>query len=1029
MNITEWAIRNNRVTLVTVLALFVGGIFSYIALPKAQNPSFTIRTATVTTFFPGASPERVEQLVTDAIEEEIQQMPEIDEITSESRSGISIVTVDFKSSYMNMLPIYDDFRQKVEDMTDSLPSGTSTPVINDEFGDTFGHVYTLTGDNFSSKELRDTALDIRDILLKEPDVAKVDLYGDIEETIYIDYDNARLTELGVSPQQLEGILQSLNILSSGGDITVGTERINLEPTGNFNTVADLREAIIEIPGTSALIRLGDIADIYRDYEDPITAKVSSNGRPGVAIAMSMREGGNILALGEKLATIIPSIESDLALGLELTPLYLQSELTGLSVDAFLENLIQAVIIVIVVMVVTLGIRTGMVVASLIPVVMVSTFVVMSQFNIGIDQISLAALIIALGLLVDNAIVVVEGIQVRRENGEEPIAASINVAKEMMGPLLISSLTTAAAFTPIAMAKSEVGEFTASIFYVVTIALLLSWVLSMTFIPMLTPFIKTKVKLDSDKSAAFDGKYYRFYRNLLTRSVRRPILFGGLVIALFCLSIYGLKFVPQVFIPPSEDPYLTAVFDLPSGTDIEATEEAIDSFEVFIKSELLVDGTDPEAIGVKSWTAYMGSGGPRFVLSFTPENPNESMTSLLINVNNSDSLDPVKAAIENYFFENQPNMQLQVKRLANGPPVSYPIELKISGPDYNELFSIVSKIKYKLWEFEEVTAVKDSWGNQSKKFVIDIDQARAFRSGVTSQDIATSLNASLSGMEMTEFREGDEVIPITLRTKGSDRDDLTKLENLTIFSQSSGSVVPLSQVAQIRAVFEPARIERLDRERMITIQVQLAPGITAAEVSNQLRPWIDEYAGTWDFGYSYQEGGETDESDKAGASIGAAMPFACFAIVLLLMLQFNSFRRTAIVLVTIPLGLIGIVAGLLIADSIFGFFTFLGLISLAGIVINNAIVLLDRIKLEIEENGLAEKDAIVEACQQRARPILLTTATTVGGMIPLWISGGPMFEPMAIAILFGLLFATFITLLLVPVLYSVLFKVKFSAPEQ
>lgn len=1024
MNITDWAIQNNRVTMIVVFALFIGGIFAYMALPKAQNPSFTIRTATITTFFPGASPQRVEQLVTDAIEEEIQEMPEIDEITSESRSGISIITVDFKSSYMNMLPIYDDFRQKVEDMTDSLPTGTSVPVVNDEFGDTFGHVYTLTGQNFSSKELRDVALDVRDILLKESDVAKVDLYGDIEETIYIDYDNARLTELGVSPQQLEGILQSLNILSSGGDITIGTERINLEPTGNFNTVSDLRQAIIEIPGTSDLIRLGDIADIYRDYEDPISEKVSANGNQGIVIAISMREGGNILALGEKLAILMPNIESDLALGLELTPVYLQSELTGLSVDAFLENLIQAVLIVIAVMVLTLGLRTGMVVASLIPIVMVSTFVVMSQFEIGIDQISLAALIIALGLLVDNAIVVVEGIQVRRENGESAIPASINVAKEMMGPLLISSLTTAAAFTPIALAKSEVGEFTASIFYVVTIALLLSWVMSMTFIPMLTPIIKTKTKSDTNQSSAFDGKYYRFYRNILIRFVQRPLLFAVLVIGLFSLSIYGLRFVPQVFIPPSEDPFLTATFDLPSGTDIEATERAIKDFEVFVQSELLVDGSDPEAIGVKNWTAYIGSGGPRFVLSFTPENPNESMTSMLIKVNNAASLDPVKDAIENYFFENQPNMQLQVKRLANGPPVSYPIELKISGPDYNELFAIVSKIKSKLWEFDEVTAVKDSWGNQIKKFVIDIDQARAFRSGVTSQDIATSLNASLTGMEMTEFREGDEVIPITMRLKGSDRDDLTKLENLSVFSQSTGSVVPLSQVADIRTVFEPAKIERLDRERMITIQVQLAAHVTAAEISNRLRPWLNEYAQSWDFGYYFEEGGETDESDKAGASIAAAMPFACFAIVILLMLQFNSFRRTAIVLITIPLGLIGIVAGLLIANSIFGFFTFLGLISLAGIVINNAIVLLDRIKLEIEENGLSERDAIVEACQQRARPILLTTATTIGGMIPLWLSGGPMFEPMAIAILFGLLFATFITLLLVPVLYSVLFKVKF-----
>ncbi len=1027
MNMTDWAIRNNRVTLVIVLALVFGGISAYFSLPKAQNPSFTIRTATITTFFPGASPERVEQLVTDAIEEQIQQMPEIDDITSESRSGISIVTVNFQTHYMDMLPIYDDLRQKVEDVSSELPSGTSVPIVNDEFGDTFGHVYSLVGYGFSPRELRDMALDIRDELLDEPDIAKVNLYGDIEETIYIEYDNARLTELSVSPQQLETSLATLNILSSGGDITIGRERINLEPTGNLNTVNDLREAIIEIPGSSALIRLGDIADIYRDYEDPVTEKVRIDGTQGISIAMSMRAGGNILTLGERLKTLIPRIESDLPLGVELKPLFMQSELTGKSVDAFVSNLIQAVIIVMGVMILTLGVRTGLVVASLIPVVMVSTFVVMSQFGIGIDQISLAALIIALGLLVDNAIVVVEATTVRRENGEQPIPACINAAKEMMGPLLISSLTTAAAFTPIALAKSEVGEFTASIFYVVTIALLLSWLLSMTFVPMMTPFIKTEKKVGKENDA-FNTTFYKSYRRLLLASVRHPLIFGLVVFALFFLSMYGMRYVPQVFIPPSEDPVLSATFDLPSGTDINYTEEVIKSFEEFLKENLLVDGSDEDAVGVTGWTAYIGSGGPRFVLSFTPENPNESTTSLIINLNNSASLDPVKLAIENYFFENQPDMQLQVKRLANGPPVSYPIEIKVSGPEFNELFSIMSEIKAKLWEFDEVTAVKDSWGPQNKKFIIDIDQARAFRSGVTSLDIATSLNASLSGMEMTEFREGDEVIPVVLRTKGLDRDDLTKLENLSIFSQSKGTSVPLSQVADIKIIWEPARIERLDRERMITIQVQLALGVTAAEIANRLRPWLDDYASRWEFGYSYQEGGETDESDKAAASVAEALPFACFAIVILLVLQFNSFRRMSIVLITIPLGLIGIVTGLLLARSIFGFFTFLGLISLAGIVINNAIVLLDRIKLEIDENGLTASAAVIQAAQQRARPILLTTATTVGGMLPLWLSGGPMFEPMAIAILFGLLFATMITLLLVPVLYSVLFRVSFANIE-
>lgn len=1022
---TEWAIKNSRVTIMAVLALMVSGISAYINLPKAQDPGFLVRSLVIITQFPGASAQRVEELVTDAIEEKIQEMPEIDDINSDSRSGISIISVDFHSYLFDMQPLYDRLRQKVQDIENDLPEGAYKPYINDEFGDTYGHIYSVIGEDFSDKELRDAAMDVRQVILMEPDVAKVDMYGDIEESIYIEYDNARLTELGLSPQQLSSSLQSLNILSSGGDITLGRERINLEPTGNFDTVNDLRDAIIELPGSRSLIRLGDIADIYRDYEDPVSTIVRVDGQPGISLAISLRSGGNLITLGERLEVLTQELESDLPLGISIRPMFIQSVLTSNAVDSFVENLVQAVLIVVAVMMLSLGWRTGLVVASLIPIVMVSTFVVMAQFDIGIDRISLAALIIALGLLVDNAIVVVEAVTVRREQGEAPIEAAINAAGELKASLLISSLTTAAAFTPIAMAKSEVGEFTASIFYVVTIALLISWVMAMTFIPMLTPFIKVKPKSNGEEGDEFNSGFYLKYKGILLSCAKRPMLFVVFVVALFSLAIYGLKYVPQVFIPPSEDPHLTVALTLPTGSDIRFTEQSVIGLENHLRDTLLVSEENPDDIGVKGWTAYIGSGGPRFMLAFNPVNANESEAALLVNLNNSESLDPVKAAIEDYFFENQPDMFVKVQRLANGPPVEYPIVIKVSGREFAEISQIVDTIKGKFAEFEQVTAVRDQWGPQLKKFVVDIDQARAFRSGVTSEDIATSLNASLSGMQMTSFREQDEQIPVVMWTKTSDRNDLSKLENLSVFSQSSGNVVPLSQVANIRIEWDHARIERLNRVRTNEVQVMLKDGVTATEVSALVRPWLQEYASTWKTGYYYVEGGENEESAKAGASIGAALPFALVVIVGLLVLQFNSFRRTTIVLVTIPLGLIGITMGLLVMSSIFGFFTLLGLISLAGIVINNAIVLLDRVKLEIEENGRSAAEAVILASQQRARPILLTTATTCGGMLPLMLSGGPMFEPMAVAIFFGLLFATFLTLLQVPVLYGMFFRVKFE----
>ncbi len=1026
MNMTEWAIRYSRVTLVIVLVLVFSGITSYKALPKAQNPSFTIRTAVITTRFPGASPERVEQLVSDTIEEKVQEMPELDSVTSESRTGISVVNANFLESYDDMQPIFDSLRRKIEDVTADLPEGVMVPQVNDEFGDTFGHVYLMTGEGYSPAQLKDYADEIRETLLKERSIAKVEIYGAQDEAIFIEYNNARLTEIGVSPQQLASSLQAINILSSGGEIRFGPERIVLEPSGNFETIDDLKQAVIALPGSGELVYLGDITNIYRGYEDPAQTRVHSNGEAALTLAVSMREGGNILTLGERLTEIIPELEGNYPLGISIEPMFEQSVLTKVSVDAFRSNLLQAVAIVVLVMVITLGFRTGIVVASLIPVVMVSTFFVMGLFGIGINQISLAALIIALGLLVDNAIVVVEATIVRREQGEKPIPACINAAKEMMVPLLVSSLTTAAAFTPIALAQSAVSEFTSSIFYVVTIALLLSWLLSMTFVPMLTPLLLKVDKNSGSTEDNFGGRFYQLYRGLLTSSLRHPALFGLIVVAMFTGALYGMGYVPKVFIPPSEDPVLSAKLELPVGTAIEHTEAVIADVESFLANELMVDlDADPEAIGVTSWAAYIGTGGPRFVLGYDPPNPNAANTAMVINVSSPEAIDPMIAAIEDYTFDTHPDLQVQVKRLANGPPVSYPVEVRVSGPEFNELFRLVSEIKTQLWSYDAITAVKDTWGPQSKKLVINVNQARALRAGVTSNDIAVSLNASLSGMRMTEYREGDEIIPIMLRTVPTDRQDIAKLENLTIFAQTTGASVPLKQVADIEVVWEPARIERRDRDRTITIQAQLQQGVTAAEIATVFGPWLQEFSTSWRGGYRYEEGGETEKADDANASIVAALPYAGMSILLLLMLQFNSFRRTGIVLITIPLGLIGIVTGLLLAKSTFGFFTFLGLVALAGIVINNAIVLLDRIKIEIDENGLSPAEAVVEASQQRARPILLTTATTVGGMLPLWMSGGPMFEPMAIAILFGLLFATFITLLLVPVLYSALFRVKFS----
>ena len=1022
MDLTRTAIEKNRITLTVVVLAVLAGIFAYQNLPKAQDPGFIVRTAVITTRFPGASPERVELLVTDKIEKRIQEMPEIDSITSESRTGVSLIYANVKESYKNMRPIFDDLRRKVDTVVPDLPQGARSPDVNDEFGDVFGSVYTLSGDGFTYAELKAVADELRDELLKEPDIAKVSIHGEQQEVIFVEYNNSRLAELGLSPQQLSASLASVNIVSSGGDIVSGRERITLEPTGNFESVEDLRRTIIQLPG-GAIIYLEDIVDIYRGYKDPPNNISRVNGEPTLAVAVAMREGGDILKLGERLDALMPDLLARYPWGIDIEKVWFQADLVSDVVDSFTSSLLQAIVIVIIVMVAFLGLRTGFVVGSLIPTTMVVSFFAMQVFDITINQISLTALIIALGLLVDNAIVVVESILVRRGKGEDAVTAAIESGRELKTPLLISSLTTAAAFMPIAMAKSAVGEYTSDIFYVVAIALISSWLLAMTFVPMIsTTTLKVQAGA-SEGEETFDGRWYAFYRKLLMLSLRCRLRFVAVIIGLFAIAIAGMGYVRQEFIAPSEDPVFSAKLEMPLGTSIESSESVIEEVDRYI-AETWYAPESGEAV-VRNWLTFIGEGGPRFMLSLNPPNPNPANSFVIVNTYDGKRVDEVIAGIESYVRDNHPDLAAQVARIENGPPVGYPIVVRISGPEIDALYSIADQVTDRLYSLGGVSDVKNSWGLQTKKLTVDVDQDLARRAGVTSEDVAYSLQAGLTGIDLTQYREGDEIIPVTLRTVAADRQDFSKLDGLTVYSQATGANVPLRQVANVGLTFEPGIIERRDRDRTLSLNVQLHDGVTAADIVGDLVAWLESAQLDWPAGHGFEIGGETEESGDANASIAAELPMAGMLILLLLVGQFNSLRRPAIILTTIPLGLIGVTFGLLIANSSFGFFTILGLISLSGIIINNAIVLLDRIAIEIRDFGRSQQDAVVIACQQRLRPIMLTTATTVLGMTPLLWGGTAMFKPMAITIIFGLAFATALTLLVVPVLYAVLFRVSFA----
>ena len=1021
MDLTRAAIEKNRITAVVLLLVLAGGLSAYRGMSRAEDPGFTIRAAQVMTRFPGASPERIEQLVTDPIEEAIQELPEIDFISSTSKTGVSIVMVNVREEFDDMRPIWDDLRRKVERAAPELPEGVIGPQVNDEFGDVFGIVVTLTGDGYSYAELKGVADEVRDELLRVPDVARVDIYGAQDERIFVDYDNARLAELGLSPQQLRSILESANIIIPGGSIRTGVERVALEPTGNFESVADLRRTVVTLPGRPEIVFLEDLAEISRGYVDPPSSRVYASGAPALALALAMRDGGNMVTLGEGVTREIERLQAIYPIGVDFDVVAFQPEIVEGKVREFMVNLGQAVAIVLAVMLIFLGPRTGLVVASLVPMAMIASLLVMAFLDIGLDQMSLAALIIALGMLVDNAIVMAESIMVRMAAGRRPVEAAVGSARELRVPLLISSLTTAAAFLPIALAQSTTGEYTAPIFKVITIALLSSWLLALTMTPLLCVlFLRVRPVAAGER---FAGRFYRAYRGLLVACLRRPAPTLAVVVGVFLLAMQGLRIIPSIFFPPSDKAIFTAAYELPAGTSIERTLAVVEAVDRFIGTELRAGEVSE---GIINWATFAGNGGPRFYLAHNPQPPNPQYAFSLLNATSrgviTDELIPRIAA---FCRERFPELDVKLNPLQLGPPVRAPVQVRLSGREPDRLFDLVDAVKAELRSIPGATTITDDWGMRSKKLVVAIDQPRARRAGVTSQDVAISLQTALSGFETTQYREGETIIPVTLRSTLASRTDVTKLDSLNVYAQATGAAVPLLQVADAAVTWEPSTIRRRGRLKTVTVSSELAPGVVASDVVARLRPWLDAAQAGWTPGYRYEFGGEEETSGRANQSIAEQLPMAGLIILLLLVGQFNSFRRTAIILLTIPLGLIGVVAGLLLAQSYVGFMTLLGIIALAGIIINNGIVLIDRIRIEIDDNGLDPPRAVIEAAQGRFRPILLTTATTVAGLLPLWFGGGPMWEPMAIAIIFGLLGATVLTLGVVPVLYSLFFRVRFD----
>jgi multidrug efflux pump subunit AcrB len=1025
MNFTKFSIEKNRVILSLLAVAIVMGLVMYQSLSRNSMPPYTVRVASVVTSFPGASPERVELLVTDKIEKVVQELPELKVVKSTSRTGLSVVSVELRMevSKNDLQQVWDRLRRKLGAISD-LPAEARWQLKDDGVGEVFGIAIGLTSDGFSYAEMKTYADGLRNELIRLDDAAKVEINGTQEERIFIEFDHVKLKSYGLTAVGLKNIINSTNILNSGGEISVEDERIILEPTGNFNSIDDIEEMLVPVGQSGQVLKLGDITTIKRGYTYPQKQIVKINGHKAMSLHISLKEGANIIKLGEEIDVLLQEWQKILPIGIEAFRTSSLDSYIDVKISDFVSNLLQSVTIVLAVMFIFLGFRTGFVVASLIPFVTITTLMVMGLINMGLNQITLAALIMALGMMVDNGIVVAESIMVKMEKGVTVKQAAIESGSELMVPLLISTLTTSAAFLSFYLAKSVMGDIMGPLFVVITIALLASWIISLTIIPLFSVFF-LKMKGENEKESFVDKVI-----NILKSGYKTLILFSltykksvlGLITVLFFLSIFGFTKLAFVFFPDSDRNMITIDVNLPEGTKINATEAIVASIETFISEELLVNETRKE--GIVDWSAYIGEGPSSYDLGYNPDEPNSNYAHLLVNTTSFEVNGDLIKSLDEYCFSSFPNADIKIARLGSTGGGS-PIEIKVSGNDPDKLAAIASTVKAKLFAVPGTKNIKDDWGPKGKKFIIEIDQTRAQLAGVTNSDIAISLQTVLDGFNTGEFREGDKSIPIVMRSEENEQQTLESLESLNVYAQNSGKSVPFLQVANVVPQWQYTKIKRLGLNRTITISSQLSDGANASAITAEIQPWLDEQKNDWGNGFTYSMGGDAEKTADNMGAVFMFLPLSVFIIVLLLIIQFNSFRKMTMILLTIPLGVIGMVLGLFVFNTPFGFMAFLGVISLAGIVINNAIVLIDRIEIEEKELQRKPQDAIIAACLQRFRPILLATFTTVLGLIPLYLGGGEIWEPMAVTIMIGLLFGTVITLLFIPSFYSVLYKVNYN----
>ncbi|MGO8104295.1 efflux RND transporter permease subunit [Rhizobium leguminosarum] len=1005
-NLSDWALEHRSLVWYFMIVFILAGAFSYVKLGREEDPNFTIKTMVITAQWPGASAEEVTRQVTDRIEKKLQELESLDYTKSETVAGQTTVFVELlpTTKAKDVAPTWLRIRNMIADIKGDFPTGVVGPFFNDRFGDVFGNIYAFTSDGLTQRQLRDLVENARSEVLTVPNVGKVDVVGAQDEAIYLEFSTRQIAALGIDQQSVIQTLQAQNAVTQSGFVDAGPERIALRVSGQFTSEESLRSINLRI--NDRFFPLTDVATIKRGYVDPPSALFRFNGQPAIGLAIGMKQGANLLEFGEGLDAQMKRVVADLPIGVDVHRVSDQPAVVDEAVSGFTRALFEAIVIVLIISFISLGLRAGMVVAISIPLVLAITFVVMEYSGISLQRISLGALIIALGLLVDDAMIAVEMMVARLEAGDDLRKAATHVYTSTAFPMLTGTLVTVAGFIPVGLNNSAAGEFTFTLFVVIAVSLIVSWVVAVLFTPLLGVTILPKtMKSHHEKK----GRFASVFSRLLGLAMRWRWVTIILTVGVFGLSIGGMGLVQQQFFPSSDRTELIIDWNLPHNSSIAETNRQMARFE----KEMLADNKD-----IDHWTTYVGQGAPRFILSFDVQTPNVSFGQTIIVTKGLDVRDKVRTELQDYLTKTFPGTDAFVKLLDIGPPVGKPVQYRVSGPDIQKVRDLSQKFAGVIGSHPLLANMVLDWNEPSRVVKVDVLQDKARQLGVSSEDIATALNGIVEGSTATQVRDDIYLVDVIGRARASERDSIQTLQNLQL-STSNGKVVPLSAVANFRYELEQPTIWRRDRQPTITVKAAVVGPTQPATIVDQLKPKVEEFQKGLPVGYKVEVGGAVESSADSQGPIVAVAPLMLFAMATILMIQLQSFSRLFLVFAVAPTALIGVVAALLLSNAPMGFVAILGVLALIGILIRNSVILVVQIE-HLRSEGMAPWQAVIEATEHRMRPIMLTAAAATLALIP--ISREIFWGPMAYAMMGGIVVGTALTLLFLPALYVAWFRI-------